>query len=101
MSKWLASACRPVVVRRSARGPLQGWVSIQGRIVLRNVALWLRPAGWPQERLWALVAQAWALLCATVLVLEATLEPGVLQVHEAAMQRHALGERAAIGVGPA
>jgi hypothetical protein len=53
-----------------------------------------------EERLWALVAQAWALLCATVLILEATLEPAALRVHEAAMQRHAPGERAAVGVGP-
>ena len=53
-----------------------------------------------EERLWALVAQVWALLCATVLILEATLEPGALQVHEAAMQRHALGERATVSVGP-
>jgi len=47
-----------------------------------------------EERLWALVAQAWALLCATVLILEATLEPGVLRAHEAAMERDA-GERTA------
>jgi hypothetical membrane protein len=47
-----------------------------------------------EERLWALVAVAWALLCAAVLILEATLEPSVLSAHEAAMQRHALGERA-------
>ncbi len=53
-----------------------------------------------EERLWALVAHAWALLCATVLILEATLEPGVLRAHEAAMRRHAPGERAAVGVGP-
>jgi len=53
-----------------------------------------------EERLWALVAQVWALLCATVLILEATLEPSALQVHEASMQRHALGERAVVGVGP-
>jgi hypothetical membrane protein len=53
-----------------------------------------------EERLWALFAQLWALLCATVLILEATLEPSVLQAHEDAMRRHALGERAAVGVGP-
>jgi hypothetical membrane protein len=53
-----------------------------------------------EERLWALVAQVWVLLCATVLILEATLEPVALQAHEAAIQRHALGERAAVGVGP-
>jgi hypothetical membrane protein len=43
-----------------------------------------------EERLWALVAHAWALVCATVLILEATLEPSVLQAHEAVTQRHAL-----------
>jgi hypothetical membrane protein len=32
-----------------------------------------------EERLWALVAQLWALVCATVLILEATLEPGALR----------------------
>jgi hypothetical membrane protein len=53
-----------------------------------------------EERLWAVVAQLWALVCATVLILEATLEPGALQVHEAAMQRQALSKRAAVGVGP-
>lgn len=53
-----------------------------------------------EERLWALVAQAWALLCATVLILEATLEPSVLRAHEAAMQRRARGEGATAGVGP-
>jgi hypothetical membrane protein len=54
-----------------------------------------------EERLWALVAQLWALLCATVLILEATLEPDALRAHEASMQRHALGEPAAAGVDPA
>lgn len=38
-----------------------------------------------EERLWALVAVAWALLCAMVLIFEATLEPGVLPVREAAV----------------
>jgi hypothetical protein len=47
-----------------------------------------------------LVAQLWALVCATVLILEATLEPGALRAHEAVVQRHALGERDAVGVGP-
>ena len=31
-----------------------------------------------EERLWALVAQLWALVCATVLILEATLVAGAL-----------------------
>jgi hypothetical protein len=38
-----------------------------------------------EERLWALVAQLWALICATVLILEATLEEDALQAHEASM----------------
>jgi hypothetical membrane protein len=50
-----------------------------------------------EERAWAVVAQLWALLCATVLILEATLEPDALQVPEAAIQHHALGERTALG----
>ncbi|MFZ2114117.1 MAG: DUF998 domain-containing protein [Solirubrobacteraceae bacterium] len=53
-----------------------------------------------EERLWSLVAQLWALVCAMVLILEATLEPSVLQAHEATAQRHALGESAAVGIGP-
>lgn len=32
-----------------------------------------------EERVWALVAIAWAVVCATVLILEATLQPDVLQ----------------------
>jgi hypothetical membrane protein len=54
-----------------------------------------------EERLWALVAQAWALVCATVLILEATLEPDALRAHEASLRRHALGEPVAVGVDPA
>jgi hypothetical protein len=47
------------------------------------------------ERLWALVAQLWALVCATVLILEATLQPGALRAHEDVLQRDALGEQMA------
>jgi hypothetical membrane protein len=54
-----------------------------------------------EERLWALVAQLWALLCTTVLILEATLKPNTLGAHEASMQHHGLGEPAAVGVDPA
>jgi hypothetical protein len=54
-----------------------------------------------EERLWALIAHLWALLCATVLILEATLEPGVLRAHEASLRRHAPGERTAVGGEPA
>lgn len=49
-----------------------------------------------EERLWAFVAQLWALVCATVLILEATLRPEVLQAHEAALRRSALGEHVAV-----
>jgi hypothetical membrane protein len=54
-----------------------------------------------EERLWALFAQLWALVCATVLILEATLTPDALQLHEARMQHQALGEPAAVGGDPA
>ena len=54
-----------------------------------------------EERLWALIAQLWALVCATVLILEATLEPDTLRAHEASMLRLALGEPAATSVDPA
>jgi hypothetical membrane protein len=54
-----------------------------------------------EERLWAFVAQAWALLCATVLILEATLEPDALRAHEASLQRRAPDKRATVGVDPA
>lgn len=43
-----------------------------------------------EERVWALVAVAWTLLCAVVLMLEATLEPSVLEAHEASMQGETL-----------
>ncbi len=49
-----------------------------------------------EERLWSLIAHLWALLCATVLILEATLEPGLLRAHEASLQ-HVPGKRAAVG----
>jgi hypothetical membrane protein len=54
-----------------------------------------------EERVWALVAHLWVLLCATVLILEATLEPGALRAHEASVQRRVLGERSAVGFDPA
>jgi hypothetical membrane protein len=88
------------------------WPSRLGRLVLGGalvlLAAWLVTyflhdsfVGYQglEERLWALVAQLWALLCATVLILEATLTPDALQAHEAAMRRQALDERAAVGVG--
>jgi hypothetical membrane protein len=79
------------------------WPSRLGRLVLSG-ALVLLAAGIVtfflhdsfvgyqglEERLWALFAHAWALLCATVLILEATLQLDALQAHEASMQRPAL-----------
>jgi uncharacterized protein DUF998 len=53
-----------------------------------------------EERLWALVAQAWALVCATVLILEATLEPGALRAYEAARQRRPVSGPAAAKAHP-
>lgn len=44
-----------------------------------------------EERLWALVAQLWALVCATVLILEGTLEPDILRAHEGSMRGRAPG----------
>jgi hypothetical protein len=86
------------------------WQSRLGRLVLSGALALLAAgvvtfflhdsfAGYQglEERLWALVAQLWALVCATVLILEATLEPGALRAHETAFQRRALGERA-VGV---
>jgi hypothetical protein len=52
------------------------------------------------QRLWTLVAHIWVLLCGTALILEATLDPQALWAHEASKQRHALGERAAVGADP-
>jgi hypothetical protein len=46
-----------------------------------------------EERLWSLVAQLWALVCATVLILEATLRPDVLRAHEASVEREGLVSR--------
>lgn len=71
------------------------WPSRLGRLVLTGafvlltagiVTFFLHDSFAPyqglEERLWAFVAQAWALLCATVLILEATLEPDALRAHE-------------------
>lgn len=54
-----------------------------------------------EERVWALVAVAWALLCAAVLMLEATLEPSMLRAHEVASEGRPLGDASAARVDPA
>lgn len=109
---WLSLAINVTLLLSGFAFARSAWPSRLGRLVLGGAVVlliaWIVTfmlhdsfGGYQglEERLWALVAQVWALLCATVLILEATLEPDVLQVHEAAMQRHALDERAAtVGV---
>ncbi|HEY7257018.1 MAG TPA: DUF998 domain-containing protein [Solirubrobacterales bacterium] len=76
------------------------WPSRLARIVLGGalvvLAVWLATlflhesfVGYQglEERLWSLVGQLWALLCATALILEATLTPDTLRAHEASIQR--------------
>jgi MFS family permease len=105
---WLSLGIKVFLLLTGFAFARTAWPSRLGRIVLVG-ALVLLAAGIVtfflndsftnyqgfEERLWALVADAWALICATVLILEATLEPDALRAHEASMQRHAPGERAA------
>jgi hypothetical protein len=80
------------------------WPSLLARTVLVGafvvLAVWLATfflhesfAGYQglEERLWSLVAQLWALICATVLILEATLTADVLRAREASVQRRGKG----------
>ena len=111
---WLSLGINVTLLLTGFAFARSAWPSRLGRLVLSGalvlLAAWLVTfflhdsfVGYQglEERLWALVAQFWALVCATVLILEATLEPGALRAHEAAMQRQALGEGAAVGVDPA
>jgi hypothetical membrane protein len=111
---WLSLGIKASLLLTGFAFARSAWPSRLGRLVLSGAVVLLAagvvtfflhdsfaPYQGLEERLWALIAQLWALLCATVLILEATLEPGALQVHEASMQRHALGERATVGAGPA
>jgi hypothetical membrane protein len=105
---WLSLGIKVSLLLTGFAFARSAWPSRLGRLVLSG-ALVLLAAGIVtfilhdsftghlglEERLWALIAQAWALVCATVLILEATLKPGVLRVHEDRMRRRALGERAA------
>jgi hypothetical protein len=112
--EWVSLAIKVALLLTGFAFARSAWPSLLGRAVLTG-ALVLLAAGIAtfflhssfapyeglEERLWALVAHLWALLCATVLILEATLEPDVLQAHETAIQRHAPGQRAVVGVDPA
>jgi hypothetical protein len=105
---WLSLGIKVSLLLTGFAFARSAWPSRLGRLVLSG-ALVLLAAGIVtfilhdsftghlglEERLWALIAQAWALVCATVLILEATLKPGVLRVHEDRIRRRALGERAA------
>ena len=111
---WLSLGIKVSLLLAGFAFARSAWPSRLGRLVL-SCALVLLVAGVVtfflhdsfapyqglEERLWAFIAQAWALLCATVLILEATLQPGALQAHEASMRSHAPGERVSVGVDPA
>ncbi len=109
--EWLSLAINVSLLLTGFAFARSAWPSRLGRLVLSGavvlLAAWLVTfflhdsfVGYQglEERLWALVAQLWALVCATVLILEATLEPDTLRAHEAAVQRHAPGERVAVGL---
>lgn len=108
---WLSLAIKVALLLSGFAFARSAWPSRLGRLVLSG-ALVLLVAGIVtfilhdsftgykglEERLWALIAQLWALICATVLILEATLQPGQLQAHEATLQRQVPRERAAANV---
>ena len=111
---WLSLGINVTLLLTGFAFARSAWPSRLGRLVLGGtlvlLAAWLVTfllhdsfVGYQglEERLWVFVAQLWALVCATVLILEATLTPGALQAHEASMQRPALAEPAAGGVDPA
>jgi hypothetical membrane protein len=111
---WLSVGIKVSLLLTGFTFARSAWPSRLGRLVLSGAVVLLvagivtfflhdsfAPYQGLEERLWAFVAQAWALVCATVLILEATLEPGALRAHEASMQRRAPGNRAAAGVDPA
>ena len=111
---WLSLGIKVALLASGFAFARSAWPSRLGRLVLGG-ALLLLVAGIVtfilhdsftgynglEERLWAFVAQAWALVCATVLILEATLTPDRLQAHEVSISRGAPAEPAAVGIDPA
>jgi hypothetical membrane protein len=111
---WLSLGIKVALLASGFAFARSAWPSRLGRLVLGG-ALVLLVAGIVtfilhdsftgykglEERLWAFVAQAWALVSATVLILEATLTPDRLQAHEASMQRRGPAEPIAFGANPA
>lgn len=94
---WLSLGIKVSLLLTGFAFARSAWPSRLGRLVLSGalvllaagiVTFFLHDSFAPyqglEERLWALVAHAWALLCATVLILEATLQPHALQAHEVA-----------------
>lgn len=108
---WLSLGIKVALLLTGFAFARSAWPSRLGRLVLSG-ALVLLVAGIVtfilhdsftgykglEERLWALIAQLWALICATVLMLEATLQPRQLQAHEASLQRQVLREHATVNI---
>ncbi len=93
---WLSVGIKAFLLLTGFAFARTAWPSRLGRIVLVGAVVLLAagivtfflhdsfaPYQGLEERLWAFVAQLWALVCATVLILEATLKPEELQAHEA------------------
>jgi hypothetical membrane protein len=93
---WLSVGIKAFLLLTGFAFARSAWPSRLGRLVLGGAVVLLiagivtfflhdsfAPYQGLEERLWAFVAQLWALVCASVLILEATLKPEELQAHEA------------------
>ena len=111
---WLSLGIKATLLLAGFAFARCAWPSRLGRLVLSGASVLLLAGivtfflhdsfvGYQglEERLWAFVAQAWALVCATVLILEATLQPEQLQAHEASLRRRAPDEHVVLGVDSA
>ncbi|HEY2142277.1 MAG TPA: DUF998 domain-containing protein [Solirubrobacteraceae bacterium] len=111
---WLSLGIKVALLASGFAFARSAWPSQLGRLVLGGALILLVAgivtfilhdsfAGYKglEERLWAFVAQAWALVCATVLILEATLTPDRLQAHETSMLHGGPAEPAVVGIDPA
>lgn len=111
---WLSLAIKVTLLATGFAFARSAWPSRLGRLVVGGAVVFLVAGiatfilhdsfvGYKglEERLWALVAVLWALLCATVLILEATLTPERLHAHEVSMQRGGPVEPAVVGIDPA
>jgi hypothetical protein len=111
---WLSLGIKVALLASGFAFASSAWPSRLGRLVLGG-ALVLLVAGIVtfilqdsfggykglEERLWAIVACAWALVCAAVLILEATLTRDRLQAHEVSMQHRGPAEPVAVVGDPA